>query len=135
MSTGTRGEGRGGARAKLRESRRSDDTDAAHDIGRRGCVSSVMGAGERARDAAYSAADGPGAVMATRRATGHIRVLEREQGPVLYAKRKLPDGREPQRRLGLLWTRRTRPPAGYLTRGQAEARLEAMLSVRIRRWT
>jgi integrase len=61
-------------------------------------------------------------------ATGHVRTIERKNGPVLYAKLKLPDGTEPQRKLGRLWTKRTRPPAGYLTRGMAQARLEAILA-------
>jgi integrase len=67
-------------------------------------------------------------MSARRPATGHVRTIERKGGPVLYAKLKLPDGREPQRRLGKLWTKRSRPPAGYLTRPQAEARLEAILA-------
>jgi integrase len=61
-------------------------------------------------------------------ATGHVRVIEGKRGAVFYAKLKLPDGREPQRALGKVWTKRTRPPAGYLTRAQAEARLEAILA-------
>src|SRR5687767_9839702 len=64
-------------------------------------------------------------------ATGHVRTLHRKGGDVFYAKLKIPrpDGTlyEPQRRLGKVWTKRTRPPAGYLTRGMAQARLEAML--------
>ena len=70
--------------------------------------------------------------MATARATGHVRVLDRKGGPVFYAKLKLPlpDGTvyEPQRRLGRVWSKRSRPPAGYLTRAQAEARLAAILA-------
>ena len=64
-------------------------------------------------------------------ATGHIRVIPRKDGDVFYAKLKIPrpDGSvwEPQRRLGKVWSKRTRPPAGYLTRSMAEARLEAIL--------
>jgi hypothetical protein len=66
--------------------------------------------------------------MSSKHAIGHVRTIQRSSGAVLYAKLKLPDGREPQRRLGRLWTKRTRPPAGYLTRAQAEARLEAILA-------
>src|SRR4051812_22158449 len=33
-----------------------------------------------------------------------------------------------QRRLGWVWSKRSRPPAGHLTRTQAEARLQAILS-------
>ena len=62
------------------------------------------------------------------RATGYVRTIERKDGPAFYAKLKLPDGSQPQRRLGKVWTKRTRPPAGYLTRGMAEARLAAILA-------
>jgi hypothetical protein len=41
---------------------------------------------------------------------------------------RMPDGRRLQRRLGPVWAKRSRPPAGYLTRAQADARLEAMLN-------
>jgi integrase len=66
--------------------------------------------------------------MAGATPTGYVRVIERKGGPVFYAKLKLPDGTQPQRRLGKTWTKRTRPPAGYLTRGMAEARLAAILA-------
>jgi integrase len=66
--------------------------------------------------------------MPAAKATGYVRVIERAEGPVLYVKLKLPDGSQPQRRLGRLWTKRTRPPQGFLTRGQAEARLSTMLA-------
>jgi integrase len=61
-------------------------------------------------------------------ATGYVRIIERRGGPVFYAKLKLPDGTQPQRRLGRVWSKRTRPPAGYLTAGMAQARLEAILA-------
>jgi integrase len=61
-------------------------------------------------------------------ATGYVRTIERKGGPVYYAKLKLADGTQPQRRLGRVWTKRTRPPAGHLTRGMAEARLQAILA-------
>jgi integrase len=70
--------------------------------------------------------------MAKRQATGHVRVIARKGGDVFYAKLKIPrpDGTvyEPQRRLGRVWSKRTRPPAGYLTRSMADARLEAILA-------
>jgi len=47
---------------------------------------------------------------------------------VYYAKLKLADGSQPQRRLGLKWEKRSAPPDGYLTRPHAEARLAAMLA-------
>jgi integrase len=66
--------------------------------------------------------------MSSGYATGHVRIIERKGGPVAYAKLKLPDGTEPQRRLGKLWKKRTPPPPGYVTPRQAEARLEAILA-------
>ncbi len=60
-------------------------------------------------------------------ATGHVETRDRGGGPVFYAKLKLPDGTQPRRRLGHVWTKRSRPPDGYLTRAQAEARLQAIL--------
>jgi Phage integrase, N-terminal SAM-like domain len=61
-------------------------------------------------------------------ATGYVRTIDRKGGAVFYAKLKLPDGTQPQRRLGRVWTKRTRPPAGHITRAQAEARLAAILA-------
>lgn len=66
--------------------------------------------------------------MSTAKPTGYVRTIERRGGPVYYAKLKLPDGSQPQRRLGKVWTKRTRPPEGYLTAGMAQARLDAMLN-------
>ena len=65
--------------------------------------------------------------MRTSQATGHVETRDRGGGPVFYAKLKLPDGTQPRRRLGHVWTKRSRPPDGYLTRTQAEARLQAIL--------
>jgi integrase len=65
--------------------------------------------------------------MTAKHASGHVRVIERKNGAVFYAKLRLPDGSAPQRALGRVWAKRTRPPAGYLTRKQAEAQLQAML--------
>lgn len=63
------------------------------------------------------------------RPTGYVRIIERRrEGAVFYAKLKLPDGSQPQRRLGRVWDKRSRPPAGYLTPSQAEARLAAILA-------
>ena len=54
--------------------------------------------------------------MASNHATGHVRIIKRKDGPVAYAKLKVPqpDGStaEPQRKLGKLWTKRTPPPPG-----------------------
>jgi len=46
---------------------------------------------------------------------------ERTRGPAWYAKYRLPDGRQVQRKLGPAWTERGRPPAGYFTKRLAEA--------------
>jgi integrase len=60
--------------------------------------------------------------------TGYVRTIPRRDGPVFYAKLKLPDGTQPQRRLGKVWTKRSSPPDGYLTVGMAQAKLAAMLA-------
>jgi integrase len=64
----------------------------------------------------------------TAHATGHVEIRDRGGGPTYYAKLKLPDGTQPRRRLGKVWTKRSRPPDGYLTRAMAEARLAAILA-------
>jgi integrase len=57
-----------------------------------------------------------------------VRTREFVGGPVFYALLRLPDGRRLQRKLGPAWMKRSRPPNGYLTRAQAEARLQAILT-------
>ncbi len=52
--------------------------------------------------------------------TGHVFRLERVRGPAWYAKYRLPDGRQVQKKLGPAWTGRGRPPAGYFTKRTAE---------------
>jgi len=52
--------------------------------------------------------------------TGHVFRVERTRGPVWYAKYRLPDGRQVQKKLGPAWTERGRPPAGYFTKRLAE---------------
>jgi len=47
---------------------------------------------------------------------------------MFYAALRLPDGSRRQRLLGRAWFKRSKPPAGFLTPAQAEARLEAILS-------
>jgi integrase len=53
--------------------------------------------------------------------------MERARGPVWYAKYRLPDGRQVQKKLGPAWTERGRPPAGYFTKRLAEEALRAVL--------
>ena len=53
--------------------------------------------------------------------------VERKRGPQWYAKYRLPDGRQLQRRIGPAWTERGRPAAGYFTKRTAEAWLREVL--------
>jgi integrase len=45
---------------------------------------------------------------------------DRARGPVWYAKYRLPDGRQVQKKLGPAWSERGRPPTGYFTKRLAE---------------
>ncbi len=53
--------------------------------------------------------------------------VERARGPVWYAKYRLPDGRQVQKKIGPAWTGRGRPPAGYVTKRLAEDWLREVL--------
>jgi integrase len=64
---------------------------------------------------------------ATRPPSGHVFRAERKREPVWYAKYRLPDGRQVQRKLGPAWGKRGRPPAGYFTKGIAEDWLREVL--------
>ena len=68
--------------------------------------------------------------MSTANPTGYLNTIQRKGGPVYYVHVRLPDGARLQRRLGRAWTMRSRPPAGYLTRSQAEGRLAEILAGR-----
>jgi integrase len=59
--------------------------------------------------------------------SGHVFRAYRKAGPVWYAKYRLPDGRQVQRKVGPAWTQRGRPAAGYFTRHTAEAWLRDIL--------
>jgi integrase len=59
--------------------------------------------------------------------TGHVFRVERSRGPQWYAKYRLPDGRQVQKKLGPAWTERGRPAAGYFTKRLAEDWLRAVL--------
>jgi hypothetical protein len=52
--------------------------------------------------------------------TGHVFRVERRRGPQWYAKFRLPDDRQVQRRIGPAWTEHGRPAAGYFTKRLAE---------------
>jgi integrase len=53
--------------------------------------------------------------------------VDRARGPVWYAKYRLPDGRQVQKKLGPAWIERGRPAAGYFTKRQAEDWLRGVL--------
>jgi integrase len=59
--------------------------------------------------------------------TGHVFRVDRVRGPVWYAKYRLPDGRQVQKKLGPAWTERGRPAAGYFTKRTAEDWLRSTL--------
>jgi len=59
--------------------------------------------------------------------TGHVFRVARARGPVWYAKYRLPDGRQVQKKLGPAWTDRGRPPAGFVTKRLAEDWLRSIL--------
>src|SRR5437588_10752440 len=59
--------------------------------------------------------------------TGHVFRVERARGPVWYAKYRLSDGRQVQKRLGPAWTERGRPPTGYFTKRLASEWLASVL--------
>jgi hypothetical protein len=57
-----------------------------------------------------------------REVSGHVfRVERKREGWVWYAKYRLPDGRQVQRKIGRAWCERGRPAAGFFTRRTAEA--------------
>jgi len=61
--------------------------------------------------------------------SGHVFKIERKRGEQWYAKYRLPDGRQVQRRIGPHWTeRKTAPPPGYYTKATARAWLDETLA-------
>jgi len=52
--------------------------------------------------------------------SGHVFRVERDRGPVWYAKYRLPDGRQVQKRIGPAWAERGRPASGYFTKRTAQ---------------
>jgi len=81
----------------------------------------------------------------TRTPSGHVFRVDRARGPVWYAKYRLPDGRQVQKKIGPAWSGRGRPPAGFFTsykvivRSQlmpafGEMPLEAITTPVIERW-
>lgn len=73
--------------------------------------------------------------MSTRRVTGHLKLIERREGPVWYAKTRVP-GRVPEqttRRLAPAHLAGGKPASGYLTRRQAQDALADLLAEERRR--
>ena len=66
-------------------------------------------------------------VPSDRPVSGHVFRVERKRGPVWYAKYRLPDGRQVQKKIGPAWTERGRPAAGYFTKRTAEDWLRDVL--------
>lgn len=60
--------------------------------------------------------------------SGHVFRVERQRGPVWYAKYRLPDGRQVQKKIGPAWSGRSRPKAGFFTKRTAEAWLDDLLA-------
>ena len=60
--------------------------------------------------------------------SGHVFRREGARRPVWYAKYRLPDGRQVQRRIGPAWTTRERPAEGFHTRRTAQTWLDTVLS-------
>src|SRR5215469_2070476 len=60
--------------------------------------------------------------------SGHVFRVDRERGPVWYAKYRLPDGKQVQKKIGPAWAERGRPPLGYFTKRTAEAWLADVLA-------
>lgn len=54
--------------------------------------------------------------------------VPRKRGDQWYAKYRLPDGRQVQRRMGPHWTARSAPPEGYFTKRTAQAWLDDVLA-------
>jgi integrase len=59
--------------------------------------------------------------------SGHVFRAERRRGVAWYAKYRLPDGRQVQKKIGPAWSGRGRPPAGYFTKRLAEDWLRDVL--------
>jgi hypothetical protein len=68
-----------------------------------------------------------GAGAEIRLPSGHAFRVDPARGPVWFAKYRLPDGRQVQRKVGPAWTERGRPATGYFTKRTAEAWLRGLL--------
>jgi integrase len=65
----------------------------------------------------------------TKPISGHVFKVERKRGPQWYAKYRLADGHQVQRRIGPHWgDRKVKPPTGYYTKTTARAWLDDTLA-------
>lgn len=60
--------------------------------------------------------------------SGNVFQRKGKRGSVWYAKYRLPDGRQQQKRLGPAWTQKTAAPEGYFTKATAKAHLDGLLA-------
>jgi integrase len=60
--------------------------------------------------------------------SGHVSLRKGKRGGVWYAKYRLPDGRQVQKRIGRAWTEKSAPPEGYFTKASAKAHLDELLA-------
>ena len=60
--------------------------------------------------------------------SGHVFRVDRARGPVWFAKYRLPDGRQVQKKIGPAWTKPGRPDDGFVNRRGAEAWLSDVLA-------
>src|SRR3982074_3242481 len=65
--------------------------------------------------------------VGVRSVSGHVFRVDRVSGPVWYAKYRLPDGRQVQKKLGPAWCRAGCPAGRVVTKRSAEARLREVL--------
>ncbi len=66
-----------------------------------------------------------------RKPTGFLRPAELADGSKVWrAQIRTADGKRPQRTLGRVWEKRSAPPEGFLTEGQAQAKLDQILEGR-----
>ena len=66
-------------------------------------------------------------VAAGKPVSGHVFRVERARGPVWYAKYRMPDGTQVQKKIGPAWTQRGRPFDGFYTKRLAEEWLREVL--------
>ena len=66
-------------------------------------------------------------MQGTQAPSGHVFRVDRRRGAVWYAKYRLPDGRQVQKKIGPAWSGRGRPATGYYTKRLAEDWLWAVL--------